>query len=31
MLLCGQKEMCQAVTRLLKDKGVEQDQILLNF
>lgn len=29
VLLCGQKEMCQSVTEMLKGQGVQQ--IMLNF
>lgn len=29
VLLCGQKDMCTAVTAMLKEQGVEQ--IMLNF
>ena len=29
VLLCGQKDMCQTVTSLLKEQGVQQ--IMLNF
>jgi len=29
VLLCGQKDMCQAVTDMLKERGVQQ--IMLNF
>jgi ferredoxin-NADP reductase len=30
-VLCGQKEMCQAVTSILTDRGVAKENILLNF
>jgi NAD(P)H-flavin reductase len=30
-LLCGQKEMCEAVKGLLAEQGVEADAVLLNF
>jgi NAD(P)H-flavin reductase len=31
VLLCGQKDMCTAVTALLTDAGVSKERILLNF
>lgn len=31
VLLCGQKEMCEAVTGILTAKGVATDLILKNF
>ena len=31
VLLCGQKDMCTAVSALLTEAGVSKDRILLNF
>jgi len=31
VLLCGQKDMCGAVTTILTEKGVDKEKILLNF
>ena len=31
VLLCGQRDMCERVTRCMTDAGVSQDRILLNF
>lgn len=31
VILCGQKEMCQAVTEMMEGAGVESSRILLNF
>lgn len=31
VLLCGQKDMCNAITALLTEAGVSKDRILLNF
>lgn len=31
VILCGQREMCETVTQFVKDCGVSEDRILLNF
>jgi NAD(P)H-flavin reductase len=31
VILCGQKEMGEAVTALVEEKGVSKDMILTNF
>ncbi|GMH41348.1 hypothetical protein BSKO_09258 [Bryopsis sp. KO-2023] len=31
VILCGQKEMCQAVTEMMTEAGVDKEKILLNF
>lgn len=31
VLLCGQKEMCNAIKELVAAEGVEADKVLLNF
>lgn len=31
VVLCGQKEMCQAVTEMMTTSGVDNEKIILNF
>lgn len=31
VVLCGQKEMCEAITEIMTGSGVDKDKIILNF